>query len=590
MSVSVRDFLGFVVNPPPGDPSRTAGSDLLPAGVMNAARLAYVENYGAQGDGVTDDTAAVQAAVNSVSAAGGGVVHFTPGRTYLLGTVTPANNVTVWAYGATLKLNLATAHAMFYYNAAAPLSGWKLLGATFPGTGSETQNQSVFQCNTPGVCADVEIRDNIVTNWATGPFYIGNVIRARVLTNTIRNCCTAGGTNAINFVSQIAAGATQECIATGNLIEACATQGIAYVNTTTTSNQECRVIITGNYVEANGSAVGGGIDIEFASAGIAEGSKFLIANNVVSYTGPSTVSTAIAVNGSSGTDPSLLNRVLVSGNIVDSTSGGLQLVGSQIACVGNVINAAKAAIIAGKSTPNLYQLIAGNVCHAPNTIADSAIIYANGLQHSKIVGNLLLTDASPTGTATSGIQVAAGGWIELLDNTIIAPPRHGILVAGNDYEIRGNRIYNPAAGVAANGIYLNTITGQFCRVIDNTIIDDRGTHLMFMGVQVTSAALAEVVGNRIGGYTGSAISAAVALRSNNKLSSGNAAGKATLVAGTVTVSTAEVQAGDTILLTNVLAGGTVGILSVGAIVAGTSFVINSSSNTDTSTVFWKIEH
>lgn len=63
---------------------------------------------------------------------------------------------------------------------------------------------------------------------------------------------------------------------------------------------------------------------------------------------------------------------------------------------------------------------------------------------------------------------------------------------------------------------------------------------------------------------------------------------AAMVAGTVTVTTSKVSASSIILLTNALVGGTVGTLSVGTIVAGTSFVINSSSGTDTSKVNWSI--
>lgn len=80
------------------------------------------------------------------------------------------------------------------------------------------------------------------------------------------------------------------------------------------------------------------------------------------------------------------------------------------------------------------------------------------------------------------------------------------------------------------------------------------------------------------------------VRHNNKLTNDALQGRATLVAGTVTVSTAEVVASESILLTRVVAGGTLGHLSVGTIVAGTSFVINSSDASDTSTVFWEIVH
>jgi hypothetical protein len=65
-------------------------------------------------------------------------------------------------------------------------------------------------------------------------------------------------------------------------------------------------------------------------------------------------------------------------------------------------------------------------------------------------------------------------------------------------------------------------------------------------------------------------------------------GKSVLVAGTVTVSTTAVTANSIILLTRQVVGGTVGDLRVGTITAATSFVINSVSGTDTSTVSWMI--
>lgn len=65
-------------------------------------------------------------------------------------------------------------------------------------------------------------------------------------------------------------------------------------------------------------------------------------------------------------------------------------------------------------------------------------------------------------------------------------------------------------------------------------------------------------------------------------------GTATLVAGTVTVNTTAVTATSKIFVTVVTPGGTQGFLSVPTITAGTSFVINSSSATETSTVNWWI--
>ena len=63
-------------------------------------------------------------------------------------------------------------------------------------------------------------------------------------------------------------------------------------------------------------------------------------------------------------------------------------------------------------------------------------------------------------------------------------------------------------------------------------------------------------------------------------------GKATLVAGSVTVLNANVVAGSVIQLTHQVLGGTQGMLSVGTIVANTSFVINSSNALDTGIIGW----
>lgn len=61
-----------------------------------------------------------------------------------------------------------------------------------------------------------------------------------------------------------------------------------------------------------------------------------------------------------------------------------------------------------------------------------------------------------------------------------------------------------------------------------------------------------------------------------------------MTGGTITISTTAVTASSIIILTHATLGGTQGILSVGTITAGTSFVINSSSGTDTGTVNWWI--
>ena len=62
------------------------------AACHSSAAVFDVRKYGARGDGVAKDTAAIQAAVDAASAAGGGTVEFAPG-TYLTGSVWLKDNV-----------------------------------------------------------------------------------------------------------------------------------------------------------------------------------------------------------------------------------------------------------------------------------------------------------------------------------------------------------------------------------------------------------------------------------------------------------------------------------------------------------------
>jgi len=69
---------------------------------VSAAAALNVRDYGAKGDGVTKDTAAIQAAIDAAEKQGGGEVHIPPGR-YISGTIRLKNNVTLYLEaGATL--------------------------------------------------------------------------------------------------------------------------------------------------------------------------------------------------------------------------------------------------------------------------------------------------------------------------------------------------------------------------------------------------------------------------------------------------------------------------------------------------------
>lgn len=69
-------------------------NDLNSIGVILSQVFTNVKSYGAKGDGVTNDTSAIQAAINNLNAAGGGTLFF-PTGTYLTDTLTLYSNITI---------------------------------------------------------------------------------------------------------------------------------------------------------------------------------------------------------------------------------------------------------------------------------------------------------------------------------------------------------------------------------------------------------------------------------------------------------------------------------------------------------------
>src|SRR5690606_10821038 len=79
---------------PPGEP----GQDGLPL-----EKFYDVMAYGAVGDGISDDTAAIQQALDDCAAAGGGTVYL-PAKTFSISSrLAIGANTVVWAYGATIS-------------------------------------------------------------------------------------------------------------------------------------------------------------------------------------------------------------------------------------------------------------------------------------------------------------------------------------------------------------------------------------------------------------------------------------------------------------------------------------------------------
>lgn len=78
-----------------------------------ADRPAHVRDYGAMGNGSTDDAPAIQAAINALKLAGGGVLQFGP-RTYRIASPIVIDGVTVTLQGAGFTEGPDTAHGTWF--------------------------------------------------------------------------------------------------------------------------------------------------------------------------------------------------------------------------------------------------------------------------------------------------------------------------------------------------------------------------------------------------------------------------------------------------------------------------------------------
>lgn len=120
-------------------------ADITPSGTPDSATasqyllafyrlLRRVDGWGALGDDAADDTVALQAALDAVSAYGGHQeLHLVPGKIYRhTGLIVPLN-VDLYLHGATLAINHATADALTYIgtNPGTDFGPRKIVGGTF---------------------------------------------------------------------------------------------------------------------------------------------------------------------------------------------------------------------------------------------------------------------------------------------------------------------------------------------------------------------------------------------------------------------------------------------------------------------------
>ena len=539
-----------------------------------------VKAYGAAGDGIQDDTIAIQATHDNMPT---GNRMYIPGVSTFYkitkgigsGSITAAGilltkSIELFGDGVSSLIkqtDIVQANVLSALNANnIVIRDLAVTGNQISGGGSGLINNGIHI----NACTDALVQNCIVTNGELCGIQVAGVShRTRIIDNII------SGTNATNFESNSADIAVlipncDDVLIQGNRCLSTNKSNGIIGQTTATGQSFRRARIIGNYVtspaQAGGSTTGHGIII------------------YTLYTGGVTISDAA-----------------IEANVVKDCAGiGIYIQGGGVA----------------SSCPNMS--IIGNKCincvtvGTGGTLLDGAISLLDA-PNTVVVGNGIKSGGAALGTSY-GIRVGAGShWCTITGNTIDTFTGNGIAAFGTAAPNYGTISGNTVHGVN-QGIYLEhgigwRVIGNICDtcsgsgiLLNTTVID---TTIEANYVRACSNAALTVGGagclrtqwyNNImdsaspGGFFSDAGTGTI--RRGNRLSTGASQGIVTLTAANpaATVSTVEVQTGDKIILSRHTAGGTLGHLSIGTITNGTSFTIVASGNLDTSTIDWEIIH
>jgi parallel beta-helix repeat protein len=173
----------------------------LPAGGVQTnvqaklREIVSVKDFGAVGDGVTDDTAAIQAAIDTLTSQS--ALTFPPGTYNVSDNLTfAASNISVVGYGAKI-VQTGSLKRTFYFDS---LTNIEISGLHFYGKGSSDFDGASATAGTKGAamwfdtCTYLNIHDNLIENCAGGHIrsrYDGSY--SQFVNNRIVGIGTAGG-------------------------------------------------------------------------------------------------------------------------------------------------------------------------------------------------------------------------------------------------------------------------------------------------------------------------------------------------------------------------------------------------------------
>jgi len=377
-----------------------------------------VKDYGAVGDGVTNDTAAIQLALTTAGAASARSRVFIPAGSYKItkttgqtyGVTVPSGVTVSGVPGQSVILNtgLDPNDATKNYDAVFCATGTHdiviedvaFLGENTPFTFYAQKQMSCVGFGTTG-CADITVRRCVFDSQYGFPIHAqGTGTRLHAIDNVMRNCANGLNVNA-DYSRQ-----------TGNILHDC--EGI---EATGAYNQ-----ISGNQLAYTAAMAGanGGISIGGATAAGATAPGMVCAGNVI------TDSPAIGITISDA----VTDSVVTGNTILRATTNGIQLVSGGFNPIARVAITNNVIMDAGLSTGTAANRV-GIYCkgNTGGMVAHNSVSYGVASGHDTYYGMLLgaadglrVTDNAVTSSNT-GLIFVSGTYtnLTLARNKITAP-------------------------------------------------------------------------------------------------------------------------------------------------------------------------
>ena len=528
--------------------------------------------FGAKGDNSTDDTTVLN---NAIAADTYGLINFDQNATYLIsGTLSLNNAVTVNLNGSTIQFvsSVSTTNTPAFTvgsNNVTIMNG--IINGTYnPATDVPTPGVGPYGVKNTSGYSNLLIQGLTIQNVQSYGINTANAANLRIL-----NCRLINTGYISIFCNNTTAGLVAGLV-NGNVIDRSGipanhiTQPCVAIRGSSTTTNTTGLIFTNNKITAQAAptdATAACMELRYMNSGTVDNNTFV--NGAIGLSIVFTTYISAAAN-------SFFNC----GYGIEIADGSFNTLNSNV-INGNSLSSSTGILLDGTTNYATFNTISNNNISG---ITLSGIEVYKGSSNNNIIGGQI-TDST---SGQSCINII-GAQSTLITGVMLSGSSTGsraIMLDSSSYST--NTSYITSGTIINNCTFFNFASSAINIYAPNggTITGMRFTNNVLNSGTMLLATYGSGATNSSPYYYGNSpelIGSKVILATGTNAS----AGSSTLAAGTVTVSNTLVTSSSLILLSVSVVGGTQGILSYTK-VAGTSFTINSSSATDTSTVSWVI--